>query len=390
MKLVVIGAGAAGVAAAWRAAPSADVTLVHDTAGATSLYSGAADLLEWDDPRPAPPLDAPVAELAGKLWRLGDPVCRVATGAGVLRPARGIDPAVLDLAPLAGRHVAVADVGRDAWDAALVARALADSAWALSTNTRFSVVEVAALRRTHERFIPAWDFAQLHDDPDRRAWLCERIGRAHSDAEGWLFGPWLGVEPGSAAALHEALGRPVGETTSPPGGAAGTRFERARAALLAEAGVAVVEACARAVAPDGNGWRVELGPARSGSGADETLQADAVLLAVGGVAAGGVVLDEPRAGHRGGASFHLSLRAPVRFELAGEELDGVSSLHGVDFEARGLGALARVGVLARGGQVSGQPGLFVAGDALAGAPRTVLEAVRTGISAADAALGAGA
>lgn len=387
MKLVVVGAGAAGVAAAWRARESAEVTLVHDAAGSTALYSGAVDLLPWQEAHKTPPLDAATIELAGALWKLGDPECRVATAAGVLRPARGIDPALLDLAPLAGRHIAVAEVGRDAWDAALVARALSDCAWARSTNTRFSVVEVAALRHTHERFIPAWDFAKLHDAPDRRAWLCERIARAGSGVDAWLFGPWLGVEPGSATALGEELGRPVGEATSPPGGAAGTRFERARGALLARSGVVELAARVRAVASAGEGWRVELGPSRSGAGGDKTLEADAVVLAVGGVAAGGVVLDEPLAGHRGGASFHLSLRAPVRFELDGVELDGVSSLHGVDFEACGLAALARVGVLADGAEVRAQRGLFVAGDAVAGRPRTVLEAARAGIAAADAALG---
>ncbi len=388
MKLAVVGAGAAGVASAWRATErGAAVTLVHDTAGASSLYSGAVDLLEWDDPRPPPALDAASVELAGRLWQLGDPECRVATAAGVLRPARGIDPALLDLAPLAGRHIAVADVGRDAWDAPMLARALSDSSWARSTNTRFSVVEVAALRHTYERFIPAWDFAQLHDNPDRRAWLVERIGRARSDADAWLFGPWLGVEPGSAETIREALGRPLGETTSPPGGAAGSRFERRRNAVLEQSGVAVIEARALALEATGNGFRIELGPARSGATADETLDVDAVVLCVGGVAAGGIVLDDAQTGHKGGASFHLSLRAPVRFELDGEELDGVSSLHGVDFEARGLDVLERVGVLSTAEQVRGQRGLFVAGDAAAGRPRTVLEAVRSGIAAADAASG---
>ncbi len=386
MKLAVVGAGAAGVSAAWRAAGRANVSLVHDTAGSSSLYSGAVDVLPWHDAHLAPPLDAASAELAAKLWQLGDPECRVATPAGVLRPARGIDPALLDLVPLAGKHIAVAEVSRDAWDAALVARALGDSEWAKSTSTHFSVVEVAALRHTHERFIPAWDFARLHDDPERRAWLCEHIRRAQSDADAWLFGPWLGVEPGSASELRKALGRPIGETTSPPGGAAGTRFERTRDALLEHSGVSVVEARALSLVPNERCWRMELGPARSGAGANETLEVDAVVLAIGGVAAGGVVLDEPLAGHRGGASFHLSLDAPLRFELDGQELDGVSSLHGVDFEELGLGALARVGVLATGPRVSGRSGLFVAGDVVAGRPRTVLEAVRSGIAAADAAL----
>jgi len=153
--------------------------------------------------------------------------------------------------------------------------------------------------------------------------------------------------------------------------------------------VTVVEARALSVAPNARRWRLELGPARSGAGENETLEVDAVVLAVGGVAAGGVVLDDPLQGHRGGASFHLSLDAPVRFELDGEELDGVSSLHGVDFEKLGLGVLERVGLLAEEQRVGGQRGLFAAGDAVAGRRRTVLEAVRSGIAAADAALADG-
>jgi len=53
----------------------------------------------------------------------------------------------------------------------------------------------------------------------------------------------------------------------------------------------------------------------------------------------------------------------------------------------GLGALERVGIAVEGAKVRGQSVLFAAGDAVAERPRTVLEAVRSGIAAARAAIG---
>ena len=49
MRIVVVGAGAAGIAAAWRASRAgAEVEVIHAKPGATELYSGALDLGEWD------------------------------------------------------------------------------------------------------------------------------------------------------------------------------------------------------------------------------------------------------------------------------------------------------------------------------------------------------
>jgi len=116
-----------------------------------------------------------------------------------------------------------------------------------------------------------------------------------------------------------------------------------------------------------------------------TLQADAAILCIGGVVAGGLSLAEPGA-HDGGRAFTLSLEVPATLELDGRELDEPSTLFGIDLESRGLEALDRVGIAADGARVRGQERLFGAGDAIAGRPRTALEAARSGIAAARAAM----
>jgi hypothetical protein len=81
----------------------------------------------------------------------------------------------------------------------------------------------------------------------------------------------------------------------------------------------------------------------------------------------------------------------VALALDGEPGDSGGSLYGASLEMRGLGVLERVGIhaSATGGVLDGNStagGLFVAGDAVAARSRTVLEAVRSGIRAARAAL----
>ena len=131
--------------------------------------------------------------------------------------------------------------------------------------------------------------------------------------------------------------------------------------------------------PQGKGYRLEFGTR-------EAAEFSAVVLATGGVAAGGVALERSFE-RRGGTGFRLSFSAPVALELDSEVLEGVSSLSNIDFVDRGLGALLKVGISAReDGSVRNNSGLFVAGDAVAGRARTALIAARSGIAAARAAL----
>ncbi len=391
MKLAVIGAGAAGTAAAWAAADAgAEVTLVHDRAGATALYGGAVDLRPWQTATLGP-LDPSVVEFAGRLdlWSLPEAGVCIATGAPRLRPARGADRALLDLEALAGSRIVVADAAVDGWDAPLVADALNQSDWARRTHTCAEVVEVPLLETEAASRFSSYDLARLHDDPARADRVARMLREAATQADAWLLGPWLGTDLEAARHLAEQVSVPVGETTSPPGGAAGARFERARDRLVESAGIRVVRARVTRLHSRDGAWSVDAVGSVDPDGADapEPVLADAVVLAVGGLISGGVRLRDAGASGSTGSDFDLSLEAPVCFELDGQELRGVSSLHGVDLQAWGMGSLERVGIVTDAERVRGAPGLLAAGSVVAGRPRTVLEAVRAGIAAARAALG---
>jgi len=377
VSVAVIGAGIAGTAAAYELARLGErPTVFHQQAGASALYCGALDFEAWDRAAQLAVVSPELAQFTAALggWELGAAAARVATLEGNLRPARGRDHALLDLEPCAGKRVAVIDLERDDWDGPLLARSFACSAWAKQTHTTFEPVRVRALENHFERRISAYDFAALHDSPARLAFLLAAVRSSHATPDAWLFGPWLGIERAVAAELAASLGVPVGEPTSAPGGSAGARFENARdrvlsrIAALERARVVRIESSAR-------GFRVETesAPMREFS---------AVVLATGGVAAGGVALERSFE-RRGGTGFRLSFAAPVAIELDGEVVEGVSSLSSVDFVERGLGALLKVGIaVTEDGAARGARGLFVAGDAVAGRPRTALVAAESGLAVA--------
>jgi hypothetical protein len=269
-------------------------------------------------------------------------------------------------------------VGIETWDAPSVARTLGASPWAAQTSTRFVAVEVDVLERPSERKLRAFDLATVHDEPARATRLGDRLRAKKGSADAWLLGPWLGTTPAVAELVRERVDKPCGETTSAPGGAAGARFEHSRDELLGASGAVVERQRVTAVERAGSGWRV----ARADGGFAE---ADAVILAIGGVAAGGLLLDVPS--ERLGVGFHLSVDAPVLLELDGHCFEAVASVHGLDLQAIGVAALERVGISAHGVKAAGAEGLFVVGDVVAGRPRTVLEAVSAGIAAGRAAVG---
>ena len=114
-RVVVIGAGASGTAAAYAASRlGARVTVIMGRPGATSLSSGALD----GDLEAAGDEAHAFIDAIG-IWEIGD--CHVATRAGLLRPARGRDLSVLDLQRIEPGVVAVVDVMRRGWDARALA-----------------------------------------------------------------------------------------------------------------------------------------------------------------------------------------------------------------------------------------------------------------------------
>ncbi|MFC1641404.1 hypothetical protein ACFL5O_01760 [Myxococcota bacterium] len=406
MRAVVVGAGVAGTAAAWAIARSGgEAILVHDRPGATELYSGALDgepsrsdvslSLETD-------LHAWVRSL--EIWALPRNDARVATGAGITKRSRGLDHTLLNLEPLAGNSIAVLSTDYPAYDGKLLARTLADSQWAESTKTHFTAVAVDVVHEASERSCSPHDFAVLHDSPERIEWLAEQLRSASSSYDAWLLGPWLGLEPETVLHLRQALERPVGETTSLPGGAAGARFARARDRLMRHLGLTVVRGRVLAATRTGKSWKLDVEsylPNRSRTGGlggmggriihpeagwqktAQVLEADAVVLACGGIVSGGIELAP--VGSMGPA-FRLSFGAPIALTVHQAVLRPMSTLHGPVLDRLGPEVFESVGIATRGPHVQGEPGLVVAGAALARQPHTMLHAAQSGLVAARAVL----
>lgn len=378
------------------------MTMVLGRPGASVSMSGALDDLEWERAQGRAPsqLRAREAEFLEALgiWEVGPEPVLVATLSGRLRPARGRDRAVLDLAGLEDASIALPRVNRPDWDADLLARALNDAPWAKTRKLRFEAIDADVLRFSEEAFFSDEELAARHD-AERMAWLAERL-RASAGLSGKsavLLGPWLGVDTRASSTLSEALGIPVGETLSAMGGAAGIRFERARDRLLAT--LDVVAQPGRVLAVRGE----EGGRAIVELEGDAMLDANVVVLAVGGVAGGGILLSKSSlhgldedATHRE-PFFVPSLESPSVLASSGRPLTLTSSPYGPDFEAlaysevRGRSLLESVGFFTtkdgRARRADGEPldWLVVGGDAVADRPRTVLSALRTGLVAGERA-----
>ena len=221
-----------------------------------------------------------------------------------------------------------------------------------------------------------------------------RFSRGRPSSATWaasLFGPWLGISRDAARELSAALGKPVGETLSRLDGVAGSRFARARRDWCARAGVSLIAERAVRIEARNQGAEVLL---ESGV----KIEADAVILASGGLIGRGVVWSPPDAqgwnGEPGArlAGFTLSLEAPVRLGLRGEPLRRSGSPEGALFAAHAWSGdatsagIERIGILADpGGRALGTDGaplewLFAAGDLVADAPRTMLQAIGSGLS----------
>jgi glycerol-3-phosphate dehydrogenase subunit B len=412
-RVVIVGAGVAGTAAALAAAKAgAMVTLVDGGTGASTLATGAIDVEPWD--RAAPPGVSAVSpdrdlgvsgdriperlpddarailEDLGAYAFGGAPVLLATTG-GIVRPARGADRALLDLSRLGAGVVVVPRAEHGGWDAAALARAWMDS------SGRSFVADAAQLTRyTDEFFLPHADVAARHDDPERLRWLAERLRETlarSANVAGVILPPWLGAEKSRAAALSEMVGVPCGEALAAPGGPAGLRFERARDRATVRAGVRVVRGRVRSAAHAEGEWRLEVADT-------ETLGAERVVLAAGGLVGGGFdyspsesVLAGPLPSNPR-STFTLSFDAPVQLGAHARTLALPGTMFGVAPESLAWPftddpLLERAGVLNdAGGRARGAPeGLFVAGDLAADRPRTWLGALASGAAAGRAAAG---
>lgn len=361
-RVAVIGAGVAGVAAAVSARrQGASVTVFADGPGASAMTSGAV----------SGPLDrdaAAFSDLLG-LWRFDEAPRVVATRAGVLRRVRGADASLLDLSRLVGRRVGVAVVPRPGWDGRAVARALGSDAMAKELGVTFVPVEVELLHDAAEARYPESDFAALVEAGARLSWTVDRVRSVvtKEGVDGLLIGPWLGAKEPVAERLSEAVGVPVGEVTSLPGEAAGRRLDRSLQRLLGD-------------------------PLRRGAvrvSTDLTVQGerfDAIVLATGGVAGGGIELVRSDPTLVGGAPPHLvatalpSALVAWSADSAAQTATALPSLawrDGAVLPAAGI-VTEKLGVLTTARAPT--KGLFAAGDARFGAG-TLLAAASDGFRA---------
>jgi glycerol-3-phosphate dehydrogenase subunit B len=391
-RVVVVGAGIAGAAAALAAARSqAAVTVLDGGAGASTLATGAVDRTPWrpeaETTAGLPPLARYVFDALG-THVLTDRPAQLLTMAGVRRPARGRDAALLDVSPLAARSLGVVRCGRPGWDAEGLARA-----WGGACVT----IEAIVLRHSDERALPDAEFAARHDDDARLGWLAERLREAlaiefaGNTVAALVLPPSLGVDRARAVQLSALVGLPCGEPLAMPGGPSGLRFERARDRAFGAIGVERIEGRARRVertgAPYGGGWRVT-------TTQDESLDADAVVLATGGLLGGGIEYAPSESilattvPPRSRAPLRATIDAPLSLGAHGRPLESPGSLFGLapediawPFSTDGL--LARAGVLVgEDGRCAGAPpGLFAAGELVADAPRTWLGALIAGATA---------
>ncbi|HYQ14389.1 MAG TPA: FAD-binding protein [Polyangiaceae bacterium] len=374
MKVVVVGAGFAGIAAAFAARHAgASVSVVQYRPGASALYAGAVDGELGE-------IDPAFHELLAALGLRVDERTVVATREGVIRRAHGSDTALLDLAPLAGKRVGLVDVPRDDWDGPLLVRSFRDSAWARSTSTRFDLVPLELLEKSHQRRVSPFDFAASFERAERPAWLNEVL-KANAGPDAWLFGPWLGVKRPLAAELSASLGVPVGEVTSPPGGVAGARFEARSDALLAALAAELVSERVVEVSLEADGVSLRLDGGRILSG-------DALVLAAGGFVSGAIELSGALSGAEP-AGFRLAIEGLPSVRARGEVSRSVSSLFGVDLAARGRRLLEQVGLpVSAEGRVLETNRVFAAGDVLGTALPSVGHALTSGLRAGAAAAAA--
>jgi len=409
-RVVVVGAGVAGLAACWCAAQrGAELRLFDSGLGASCLGGGAVDDRPWEEvarasevlqsapnARSIPASVVDFSEALG-VWRLaevGRPLARLVTEAGRVRLARGCDRALLDLSTLSdGSRVLLPRVVRPEWDADSLARALASDAYCASRGLVFDPVRAKLLKLRREDQIAPAELAARHDEPERRAWLCQRLREmmdAAGGADAVLLGPWLGADASCAEQLSAELGVAVGETLSGVGSAAGMRFEGARERLLASLGVELERARVQRIRRSGD--EIVLAVDDLGS-----VISDAVVLAVGGLASGGIVYHPAEQDAGSGIapaarpSFELSVATSLPLGVHGQRLDVGGSIHGPALDEIAWpsdadpGFLESVGVLAEAGQAA--PGIFAAGDVVADRPRTLLQAVFSGVRAGVRAAG---
>ena len=394
-SVVVIGSGISGTAAALAAADAgATVRVVGGAPGATSLSGGALDFADWSSNATHDKLNAIAEKAFLKLdfGSLPDVGVLAATTAGIVRPAAGADHALLDLDRVGRGAILVPRGDHPSWDAPSLARCWGASPVAAARSVSFVALDAQLNRFKDERMLADAEIAARHDDAARLDWLAERLREVLSRNPGFvgvILPPWLGANSSRADALSAKIGIRCGEAMVGLASPSGTRFIAARDRAFAKAGIDMIDGWAKSARANAgkSGWIVDLEK-------DASLDADAVVLATGGLVGGGLAYSPGAASVAAElpANAIPTIRSTVDCDVVIGERDvpvvTPSTLFGAQPEAIAWpfareSWLERVGVLvdASGRARGTADGFFACGDALADRPRAWLDALASGARA---------
>jgi glycerol-3-phosphate dehydrogenase subunit B len=318
-RVVVVGAGLAGLAAGLRLAQGgASVSVVSTGSGGLRLSHGTVDVLGY-----APDRVDDVAEGVARLVaeRPAHPYARLAPGRlaeaigwfreqiAALEPEGDGDrnlllPTAIGVArptAIAPASIAAGRLDGPARVAVVGLRALRDFFPSLlADNLRRADTPHPVEARPGEigwSGRPGWADSQatVHaralDDPAQRAALADELRPLIEPGETVLLPAVVGLKdgPGAWRDLQERLGAPVAEVPTIPPCVAGIRMEAVLSGRLRAAGGDIVLGPS-AVGVEGAGGRVRAVLVRQAA-RTRALPADAVVLATGGFASGGIDLD---------------------------------------------------------------------------------------------------
>ncbi len=317
----MIGAGLAGLTAALRLAEGgARVTLVAKGAGSLPLSPGTIDVLGYAPERVASPRESlpafleahpehPYAHLGGGVledalaWFAervpgmrytgdGPRNMLLPSAVGVARPT-ALAPASMAGADLraGGRFVVVGLAGLKDFFPRLLADNLerADLPDGAAVSARHAEVSVSP--RPGRADVAGQVYARALDEPGFRAQFAAALRGVAEPGETILLPAVLGMTRAAAVwdDLQERVGAPIAEIPTVPPSVAGMRLNAELTGAASRAGVRMVLGIA-AVGGAGEGGRLTGVLVRDAARTRE-LPAEAVVLATGGFAAGGIELD---------------------------------------------------------------------------------------------------
>ena len=405
-RVVVIGAGVAGLVAAIRLADAgARVALLNKGTGGLQLSQGTLDILGYAPERVERPLDAlagfaaanpghPYAnldaelaarpadylrELAGPALLVGDPAVnlQLPTAVGAIRPTALAAPSMTAGACVDGANFVIVGLRqlKDFYPD-LVAKNLArtDLPGGGRLSARHVMLDLPARAGEVDSF--GLTYARALDDPAYRRRFAQAIKAVVGQGESVGLPAVLGLDDhGAWAELSELIGAPVFEIPLPPPSVPGLRLNRALTARAKASGVRLVPG-SKVTGFRSSGGSVDSVQLAT-AGGDRTFAADAFVLATGGFEAGALSADSYHNLHE--SVFDLPLRRPEGHLVHGDYWGDPQPLFAVGVETDHT-------MLAR--HPGGDPvydNLYAAGGILAGATRWQ-EKSGEGIAVASAVL----